>query len=516
MPETLEEIADELVEVRSDPEAFVDRMFDWANEPELRGKSPEKWQRAVLQAIRDGLPLNKAVRIAVASGHGVGKTALTSWICLWAMSTCRDCRGILTASNEAQLSTRNRAELRKWYRLFRGRAFFELTATALISADIAHEQTWRLDLLPWNPHRPESFAGVHNLGKRILVIMDEASAIDKIIWATLEPIMTDVNTEIIWCAFGNPLHSVGPFRECFGRFAHRWTGFHVDAREVSISDKEQIKQWGEDHTEDSYFFMTRVRGEFPSFSALQFIPNDLVEAAMTREIVHQPNDPLVLGVDVARFGDDASVIYARKGMDARSILPMVYRGISTDRLESFILDFCQQHRVECIFIDGAGVGGGVVDHLLHRHNLPVEDIQFGGRPNRGDAVKYAQKRSEMWGSMRDALKYLAIPRSSELRDQLIGPEYDYNLKGELQLEKKSDMKKRGLASPDIADALALTFARPVFPRQFDDWMNTGEANVASEYDIFEHDRLLSDRSRRWPQPRYVAPGWDRMREEDNV
>src|SRR6516225_2609400 len=179
MTETLEQIADELVECRSDPEAFVDRMFDWANEPELKGKSPERWQRSVLQAIR------------------VGKTALTSWICLWAMSTCRDCRGILTASNEAQLSTRNRAELRKWYRLFRGRAFFELTATALISADIAHEQTWRLDLLPWNEHRPEAYAGLHNQGKRILVIMDEASVIPPIIWQTLEPVMTDVGTEIV-------------------------------------------------------------------------------------------------------------------------------------------------------------------------------------------------------------------------------------------------------------------------------------------------------------------------------
>jgi hypothetical protein len=337
MTETLEEIADELVACRSDPEAFVDRMFDWANEPELKGKSPERWQRDVLRTIRDGLPLGKAVRIAVASGHGVGKTALTSWICLWAMSTCRDCRGILTASNEAQLHTRNRAELRKWYRLFRGRAFFGLNATSLTSADLAHEQTWRLDLLPWNEHRPEAFAGLHNQGKRIILVFDEASVIPPIIYSTCEPVMTDVNTEIIWCCFGNPLHSVGPFRECFGRFAHRWTGFHVDARDVRISDKEQIKAWGEDHTEDSYFFMTRVRGEFPSFSALQFIPNDLVEAAMSREIVHQPNDPLVLGVDVARFGDDASVIYARKGRDARSILPMVYRGISTDRLESFIL-----------------------------------------------------------------------------------------------------------------------------------------------------------------------------------
>ena len=507
MTETLEEIADQLVACRSDPECFVDNLFDW-NAPELAGKSPEKWQREVLRTIRDGLPLGKAVRIAVASGHGVGKTALTSWICLWAMATCRDCRGILTASNEAQLSTRNRAELRKWYRLFKGRAFFELTATALISADVAHEQTWRLDLLPWNEHRPEAFAGLHNQGKRIVVIMDEASVIPPIIWQTLEPVMTDVGTEIIWCAFGNPLHSVGPFRECFARFAHRWTGFHVDARDVGISDKQQIGQWAEDHTEDSYFFMTRVRGEFPSASALQFIPNDLVEAAMARDIERQPNDPMVVGVDVARFGDDCSVIYPRRGMDARSILPMVYLGISTDRLEDLILDFCSQNRVEVIFIDGAGVGGGVVDHLRNRYNLPVEDIQFGGRPNRGEQVKYAQKRSEMWGAMRDALKYLAIPRNSELRDQLIGPEYDFNLKGELQLEKKSDMKKRGLASPDIADALALTFARPVFPRQFDDWMGT-TPNVISEYDPLELDRIESQKA----SARYYAPGWARLKQE---
>jgi hypothetical protein len=119
--------------------------------------------------------------------------------------------------------------------------------------------------------------------------------------------------------------------------------------------------------------------------------------------------------------------------------------------------------------------------------------------------------------MRDALKYLAIPRSSELRDQLIGPEYDYNLKGELQLEKKSDMKKRGLASPDIADALALTFAQPVFPRQYDDWMGTGEKNVVSEYDPCELDKQQSARSMmRRPQPRYRAPGWPGLREEENL
>jgi hypothetical protein len=314
------------------------------------------------------------------------------------MSTRGDTRGILTASNEAQLATRNRAELRKWMRLFRGRAFFELTATALVSTNPAHEQTWRLDLLPWNEHRPEAFAGLHNQGKRIVVIMDEASAIPKIIWDTIEPIMTDASTEVVWCVFGNPLHSSGPFREVWGRFAHRWRlRWHVDARDVEISDKKQIEEWRQDHEEDSYFFMTRVRGLFPSQSALQFIPTDLVEDAMTREIVRQPTDPLILGVDVARFGDDASVIYPRRGLDARSISPIILRKVSTDKLEDTILQFCSENHVEVIFMDGGGVGGAVVDHLLNRHNLPVEDIQFGSRPSRGDQIKYAQKRSEMWG-----------------------------------------------------------------------------------------------------------------------
>jgi hypothetical protein len=321
----LAQIADELVECRGDPVRFVETMFDWSC-AELKGAAPELWQRQVLEAIRDGLPLGKAVRLAVASGHGVGKTALVSWIVLWAISTCTDTRGILTASNEAQLATRNRAELRKWYRLFRGSTFFELTATALISADHAHEQVWRVDLLPWNEHRPESFAGLHNQGKRVLVIMDEASSIAPIIWQTIEPVMTDVNTQIVWAVFGNPLHSVGPFRECFGRFSHRWSTWHVDARDVGISDKRQIGEWAADHAEDSYFLMTRVRGLFPTAGSQQFIASDLVEAAMVREVTPLPNDPLIVGVDIARFGDDSSVIYGRRGMDARSILPIEVRG----------------------------------------------------------------------------------------------------------------------------------------------------------------------------------------------
>ena len=199
-------LGNQLALYEDDPLKFVLDMFPWDSDPELKGAGPEKWQREVLEAIRDGLPQEK-IRIACASGHGVGKTALTSWIILWALSTCRDTRGVLTASNEAQLYTKNRAELTKWHRLFRGKEFFKLTATALIRNDPEHEFTWRLDLLPWNPYKAEAFAGLHNAGRRILIIFDEASAIDPIIFETVEPAAYDANTQVIWCCFGNPLHN---------------------------------------------------------------------------------------------------------------------------------------------------------------------------------------------------------------------------------------------------------------------------------------------------------------------
>ena len=117
----------------------------------------------------------------------------------------------------------------------------------------------------------------------------------------------------------------------------------------------------------------------------------------------------------------------------------------------------------------------------------------------------------MWGNLKEGLKYLAIPNSSELRDQLVGPEYDYNLKGELQLEKKSDMKRRGLQSPDIADALALTYARNVFPRDDLDWTNGGSNNVQWDYNPFD-DAHMKDQP---VQPRYYAPGWARLKDDND-
>ena len=213
-----DEIAAWLNSVAADPVAFVETAFAWGADELISARGPELWQRWLLEAIRDGLKTpGEAIKIAVASGHGVGKSAVCAWICLWAISTFPDCRGIITASSEAMLMTRFRAELRTWFRRFRAQSFFELTATSLISRDATHEQTWRLDLLPWNQNRPEAMAGLHNKGRRILLIMDEASAIEPPIWETLEAVATDADAEIIWVVCGNPLHPVGRFRDCWDR-----------------------------------------------------------------------------------------------------------------------------------------------------------------------------------------------------------------------------------------------------------------------------------------------------------
>ena len=153
---------------------------------------------------------------------------------------------------------------------------------------------------------------------------DEASAISDRIWEVSEGALTDDETEIVWLAFGNPTRNTGRFRECFGRFRHRWDCAHIDSRQVEGTNKPQLDQWVLDYGEDSDFVRVRVKGIFPHSGAMQFISSGLVEEAMSpgREGFGTIYDPLVMGVDVARFGDDRSVIRFRRGRDGRSIPPI--------------------------------------------------------------------------------------------------------------------------------------------------------------------------------------------------
>ena len=474
-----------LAEWGGDPLRFVKGAFPWG-EGELVGQEgPDAWQADILASVRDGkLGTGEAMRLAVASGHGIGKSALVAWLILWSLVTREDTRGVVTANTESQLRTKTWPELAKWHRLCLFKHWFIYTATALYSANATHQATWRIDAVPWSKTNPAAFAGLHNQGKRLLLVFDEASEIDNLIWEVAEGALTDKDTEIIWVAFGNPTRNSGRFRECFGRFRHRWAARQIDSRTARMPNKAQLAQWVEDYGDDSDFVRVRVKGQFPRAGSTQFIAGDVVAQAVAVEPTCGLYDPLVVGVDVARFGDDQSVITFRRGRDAKAIPSQRYRGIDTMQLAARVAAAVSDKKADAVFVDETGVGGGVVDRL-RQLGYTVVGVNFGGKadgPVEGELC--GNKRAEMWARMRQWLKSGgAIPDDPDLITDLTSVEYGYTIHNEIQLEKKDDMKKRGLASPDDGDALALTFAYPVAPRSSGPG-KTRQAMATTDYDPF--------------------------------
>lgn len=473
--------------------------FPWGDGALSKFSGPEPWQIDILQAVESGLITTaQAVQLAVASGHGIGKSALVSWLILWAFSTAVDTKGVITANTETQLKTKTWAELGKWFNLFIGRELFYLTATALLAKDSSRERTWRIDQVPWSEKNTEAFAGLHNQGRRILLIFDEGSAIPDLIYEVAEGALTDSNTEILWLIFGNPTKSTGRFKACFDSVGHGayWTTRQIDSRTVSFTNKEQIARWVSSYGEDSDFVRIRVRGVFPRAGEMEFISASSVDAAMSREVSSRISDPLALGVDVARFGANESVLAYRRGRDARTLAWEYYRGINTVELAAKVAVGHNLNQTDGIFIDGGGVGGGVVDNI-RALSLYCWDVQFGGSDDVGGGATgnsgevYANKRAAMWGAMRAWINSGgALPNDPLLREQLIAPLYGLTDKGKIQLERKFDIMRRLGAdkSPDRADALALTFAYPLQSSALNNAMGSSK-KVEFDYNPFSHERM---------------------------
>jgi len=496
-------LADWLISCRNDPYRWVCEAFDWGG-PGLEDETgPDEWQADQLRRIRDALqadPINATVRELTASGHGIGKSAEVSWITLWCETTYPDAKAIITANTDTQLRTKTWAEVSKWYHLLHPvlQAEFELTATALYSRSPKRDKTWRADAIPNSPTNPAAFAGAHNAGKRLLVILDEGSEIDEKIYEVVEGATTDANTQIILLVYGNPTAPLGAFKErAEGRFRHMWRVTRIDSRTVKRTDKLTLQQMVDAWGEDSDFVRVRIKGQFPRVGAVQLIPSDVVSHARERPALYVNSDPLILGVDIARFGDDQSVLAPRRGLDARTIPWQRYRNIDTMTLVTAIAEFHNKWGCDAIMIDMGNFGAAVYDRLLqmnYRNLYPVDFGSGGGLIEyAGQQVAVANKRAEIWCKMREALyRGLAIPNEADIETDLTGTQYGFNGAEEIQLEKKEHMKKRGLASPDNGDALACTFAFPIQPRAWSNPELPGSGSqgprlglqMADEYDPF--------------------------------
>jgi len=460
-----EQLAEEVADTADDPLAFAERFYPWGEKELAQSTGPRKWQRSILSLIRDHLKSPKRFRplfIAVASGKGIGKSALVSMIIDWAMSTCGDCKVVVTANTGTQLGTKTVPEVSKWTRLSFNHHWWNVKATSITSLEPGHEKEWRTDFIPWSKENMEAFSGLHNQGKRMVVIFDEASGIHDTIWNNTEGTFTDAGTEGLWIAFGNPTRPNGKFRECFGINKGRWATFQIDAREVEGTDHEEQARQVEAHGEDSYHVRIWIRGEFPLVGADQFIPPDLIDKARHAKSEGHEGIAKILSCDVARFGDDQTVIGYRQGRKA--VILEKLRGKDNVFVAERILHWREIEKPEAIVVDGDGNGGGVVDQIKAR-GLGQGLFEFHGGATANDARKYRNRRTEIWGLCRDWLAaYPEIPNDPELGDDLVGPLYSYNDKGQIELEPKDNMKERGLSSPDCGDMLAMTFAVTVLAK----------------------------------------------------
>ena len=242
------------------PYKFAMQAFPWGEEGTVLEKypdGPDTWQREVLQKIEDGqLSPDTALKIAVASGHGVGKSALVSIVILYCMNTMPHLNGIVTANTEDQLKTKTFYELNKWYDLMLTKHWFKCTGDKIYH--LKYPKTWFCAAVNWSEDRTEAFAGQH--AENVLVVYDEASAIPDSVWEVSEGAMTTPGA--IWLAFGNPTRNDGRFYDCFE--SKYWDTMRVDSRTCKMTNKKQLAIWEEEYGEDSDFFRVRVRGLPPS------------------------------------------------------------------------------------------------------------------------------------------------------------------------------------------------------------------------------------------------------------
>jgi hypothetical protein len=446
-PEVIAEIAEKY---RDDPGGY---FADILNSP------GDTWQIEVAESVRD------YKRNAVSSGHGIGKTREAAMIIHWFMATRPNPAVVATANTEQQLEKKLWRELKIVNDGAWNKDWFEWKAKTFTAfGDIAHQAV----AIPWSEANSEAFAGTHS--EHVLGVFDESSGIARIIFNVFQGAMTTAGAR--WLALGNPTKNEGFFFDAaHGKLAAKkpgdigegkWKSHIIPSTASKWVDPASIEVWRSQYGEDSDEYRVRVLGLPPRFDASQFIDGEMVKAAQARRLDMFYRWPLILGVDVGHT-NDRSVILPRRGRIVPDAI-RVLRGMRTTdfarRIIQEIKYYREDHGLEPqVIVEEIGMGIGVVETLQDSgYADQVWGINTGTKSS--DPELYANLRCEMWASAKEWLEGIVeLPDHMELYDDVTNirrkPSGSAN---KLQLETKDQMRARRVPSPDVGDALALTFA----------------------------------------------------------
>lgn len=493
--EAAAKLADELARYYADPLGFVTIAYPWGEKGtdlELE-PGPDANQEAFLRDLGaaveargfDGTNPAMPILMTATSGHGTGKSVMGAWIADWILSTRPDSVGTVTAGTWPQLESRTWAAIQHWTKLCITGHWFDIQARGVFHK--LRPKTWKIVAQTCKENNAQSFAGQHARTSTSWYMFDEASLVPDKVWTVAQGGLTD--GEPMFFAWGQPERNSGRFYEInFGKHEHRWNHRRIDSRTSRFANKALLEQWREDYTEESDYYRVRVLGLPPAADELQYIDSARIAAAQKREALGLPDDPLIAGVDVSGGGSAWNVIAFRRGLDGRSI-PRIRipgeqtrdRSVLVGKLAEILRDERPGRKVAAMFIDMA-FGAAIYERLRALGFHHVHETNFGLTHTPDRSV--ANMRAYMWSRMKDWLLHGALPDDEKIALDLAGPGYGINRSNKLVLESKDEMRKRGLASPDDGDALALTFAQPVAPVEKEDPEEEEEfANVQGHYGL---------------------------------
>ena len=433
--------ADFLGEYADDPVGFCQQILDF---------DPLPWQADVMTAVAAGKR-----RIAVRSGHGVGKSTAAAALMLWFLLTRYPVKIVVTAPTSGQLFDALFAEVKRRIKDMPEalRDLIDSTTERVVLKASPTEAF--ISARTSSKERPEALAGVHS--EHVLLVVDEASGVPDEVFESAAGSMSGDNACTIM--LGNPTRTSGFFYRVFAELAEDWETRGVSCLDNPLVTPDFIRDMEKRYGAESNAFRVRVLGEFPTVDDESFIPMGLVEEAVDRDVEAYAGAASVWGLDVARFGNDASALVKRKGNVVRDI--KIWRGLDLMQLCGAVMAEMNSARFnekpDQIIVDSIGVGSGVCDRLREL-GAPARGVNVSeSTAMRPEAMRL---RDELWILCREWLdeRDCKLPKHDGLKQELTTPRYSYTSSGKLKIESKDEMRRRGQRSPDVADALCLTFA----------------------------------------------------------